>query len=118
MSMKSRSVKDIIESHLQNRKKGDIDRDIQENISPEIIILSNHGVFRGHQGVRHSSKILNQELPDAKFDYKKISIEEDYGFLEWSASSKNHKVEDGADSFVVRNEKIVFQSIHYQVKIK
>lgn len=43
-------------------------------------------------------------------------MEDGVGFLEWSATSPNgNYVNDGADSYVVRNDRIVAQTIHYTV---
>ena len=38
-----------------------------------------------------------------------------FAFLEWRASRAALKCEKGADSFVIRDGKICFQSIHYKV---
>lgn len=40
----------------------------------------------------------------------------DYAFLEWRGQSADIHVEDGADSFVIRDGRIVMQSIHYMVR--
>lgn len=62
--------------------------------------------------------LLNKELPDASFEYKKFLVEDEVGFLEWSGDSKKAKVEDGADSYVVRNGLIIAQTIYYTVTAK
>lgn len=36
-------------------------------------------------------------------------------FLEWSAMSPHAKVTDGADSYLIRNGRIIVQTIHYTV---
>ena len=56
-----------------------------------------------------------KSLPDEKIECFNKLIDGEFAFLEWRA--KNHSVEvtEGADSFVVRDGKIVFQSIHYKV---
>lgn len=38
-----------------------------------------------------------------------------FAFLEWTATETGAKVEDGADSFVIEDGKIVAQTIHYTV---
>lgn len=37
------------------------------------------------------------------------------GFLEWTAEADGGRVDDGADSYVIRNGRIVAQTIHYTV---
>jgi hypothetical protein len=36
-------------------------------------------------------------------------------FLEWSATSEQARVEDGADSFLIRHGRILMMTIHYTV---
>lgn len=36
-------------------------------------------------------------------------------FLEWTAASKKAIVEDGADSYLIRDGRIVAQTIHYTI---
>jgi hypothetical protein len=39
-----------------------------------------------------------------------------YAFLEWRGDAERVTVEDGADSFVIHDGRIVMQSIHYTVR--
>lgn len=109
----SRTPTDIIQDHLMKRLEGDIEADIRTNFSPEVIILSSYGVFRGHDGVRQSAAQLQRLMGDAVFAFNHTVIEKNFGFLEWSGRSKDKQVCDGADSFVIKDEKIVLQTIHY-----
>lgn len=36
------------------------------------------------------------------FEYKELQIEGNVGFLEWSANSKNSRIQNGADSYFVK----------------
>lgn len=80
------------------------------------MFLTGTGSFEGHDGVRKSAEELADFLGDAEFQYDHTSVHGNYAFLEWTATSKNKDVYDGADSFVIEGGKIVFQSIHYQVQ--
>jgi len=114
-----RTPSEIIESHLHKRLVGDLETDIKENFSNDIIILSSYGIYKGHQGIRASSAELNRLLgSDAVFEYKRVLIEGNYAFLEWQADSKDKIIKDGVDSFTIEKEKIVFQAIHYTVQEK
>jgi len=42
-------------------------------------------------------------------------VEGELGFLEWSARGSGAEVEDGADSYLIRDGRIVAQTIHYTV---
>ncbi len=58
----------------------------------------------------------NHEAPGAKFTYHRKLVEGDVGFLEWSRESEHAVIRDGADSYVIREGKIVAQTIHYRVE--
>lgn len=116
--MTVRSASEVINSHLKNRESGELEKDINDNISSDVVILSTYGTLKGHNGVRQSSAKLKELLGDVTYNYNKILIEGDYGYLEWSVDSEHVSVDDGADSFVVKEGKIVFQTAHYTVKKK
>ncbi len=107
-----------MESHLENRKQKRVDEDIEKNMSPDVVILSNHGNYMGKEGVKESSKVLQNLLGKGEYTYKEVQVEKDFAFLEWSGESKDKIIEDGADSFYIKDGKIVFQSVHYTVKPK
>lgn len=79
-------------------------------------MLTGSGVYRGHSGIRHLAKRLQEELPSVQFQYKTSLIEGEFAFLEWRARSPKADIEDGADSYWIREGRIVGQTIHYTVK--
>ena len=109
----TRSTTEVIHSHLAKRLAGDVEGDIKENFSEDVILLSCHGVFKGHEGIRESAAMLAEDVGDAVFAYNHTQIEDKYALLEWSASKGKNLVKDGADSFVVEDGKITFQTVHY-----
>lgn len=92
---------------------GDYEADIERNLSPDAVILSARGVHRGHGGAKELATLLRKELPEAPFRYGARVVEGEYAFLEWTASGGGCRVDDGTDSFVIRDGKIVAQTIHY-----
>jgi hypothetical protein len=71
------------------------------------VVLTARGVYRGHDGLQELACLLNEELPEAEIKYRTTLIEGDLAFLEWTAKSATAHVEDGADSFVIREGRIV-----------
>ncbi len=71
------------------------------------------GVHRGLDGIRACYRQLKRDLPNARYTYKVVIVEQDIGFLEWSADSDTYTVSDGADSYVIRDGYIRAQTIHY-----
>lgn len=98
---------------MTKRLNAQLEADIKNNFSPDVIVLSSFGTFRGHDGIRKSAAKLDRDLGSAKFVYNHTQIEGDYAFLEWSANKGEEIVCDGADSFVVKDGKIVLQTVHY-----
>jgi hypothetical protein len=110
-----RTTQEVFEDHLQKRLNGDLEADIQENFSPDVILLTGTGTFHGHRGVRQSAAELEKYLGGAKFAYTTKIVEGGYAFLEWRGRNGSKHVKDGADSFVIKDGKIVMQTIHYSV---
>ena len=49
------------------------------------------------------------------FEYPSKEVEGDYALLVWNAKSDNYHVDHGVDSFVIRDGRIVMQSIFYRL---
>lgn len=113
-----RKAKEVLEDHLNLSKSGTIEDDLKRNYAEDVLLLTTHGTYKGHEGLKKLMDMLNKELPSASFEYKNFLVEDEVGFLEWSGNSKKAKVEDGADSYVVRDGRIVAQTIHYTVTLK
>jgi hypothetical protein len=61
-------------------------------------------------------RLLDEQLPGGRWSYRTVLAEGEMGFLEWSAEADNGaRVEDGADSYLVRDGKIRIMTIHYTV---
>jgi ketosteroid isomerase-like protein len=112
----TRSAKEVLDDHLRESREGSVEADLARNYAEDVVVLSGRGIHRGHDGLRQLAEMLRKELPDSTFEYRTYLVEEEVGFLEWSGRSENAYVDDGADSYVIRDGKIVAQIIHYTVK--
>ena len=114
-TLSKRSTGEVFQDYLRKRDEDNFEGDLKLNYAPDVVMLTCSGIFRGHEGLRQSFQVLERSLPNAKIKSFNKLIEGEFAFLEWRA--KNHSVEarEGADSFVIRNGKIVYQSIHYKV---
>ena len=108
-----RSTREVIEHHLASRREGDLDRDLRENYADDVVLLSYEGVHRGHSGVRALAEILATYVDAGDYGSDGLVIDSDYALLRWSATGDRYIVHDGIDSFVVRDGRIVAQTIHY-----
>ncbi len=109
-----RTPRQVIEHHLGMRRLGDIEEDIRRNYSPRVVLLTCDGVLRGHDGVRRSARLLRERFPGHDYEQRDLQVEGEVGFLEWSGARDGLRIV-GADSYVVREGKIVAQTIHYRV---
>lgn len=115
LTLAVRSTQEVFEDHLSKRDENDLEGDLKYNFAPDVVLLTCTGVLRGHGGVRRSHKILMDSLPDASIECFNRLVDGEFAFLEWRAMSSSVEVREGADSFVIRDGKICFQSIHYKV---
>jgi|SRR5579884_1660173 len=111
-----RSPGEVLESHLKLREEKNLEKDLEENYDPDIVLLTMDGVFKNFKGVRESAKLLRAAVPQGVYHYKQKYVEGDMAFLVWTADSKKDHICDGADSYLIKNGKIVFQTIYYSVK--
>lgn len=112
----TRSATEVFEDHLRLAGSGDVEGDIAANYADDVVLLTGIGELRGHDGVRRSRSVLADDLPGGRFEYLTQLVAGDYAFLEWRGDADQVTVEDGADSFVIRDGRIVMQSIHYTVR--
>lgn len=119
MANTKRSPREVLDDHLAKARSGNsagVEDDLARNYSPDLVTLTGDGVYRGYDGMRQLARRLMQELPQARFQYRTLLVEGEIGFLEWSAESPAATVEDGADSYLIRDGRIVAQTIHYTVR--
>jgi hypothetical protein len=111
-----RTLRDVFDDHLRVSKDGTVEEDLARNYSPELVVLTGRGIFRGHDGMRQLAARLRHELPNVAFEYCTRLVDGEVAFLQWKAIADGARVEDGADSYVIRDGRIVVQTIHYTVQ--
>lgn len=114
----ARQTHEVFEDHLRKAKQGEIEADLEQNYSEDVKIFTRWGVFQGHAGARELAQRLEEELPNAQFIYDVELVDGEMAYLEWSGVGDDSMVTDGADSFLIRDGKIVAQTIHYTVEHK
>jgi hypothetical protein len=114
----TRSAAQVFESHLELRKRNDLETDLATNYAKDVLQLTCTGIYHGHDGVRASAQELGKCLPDGEYTYVKRLVEGEVAFLVWTGRSPAGHVCDGVDSFVIRDGRIVAQTIHYTVDHK
>ena len=111
-----RTTEQVLRDHLDRRCRNDLEGDLDANYSDDLVVLAKDGVFRGKDGIRRTAEILGENLPDADFSYDLLRVADEYGILSWSATAANGaRTCHGADSYVVRDGRIVAQTIQFEV---
>lgn len=121
-----RTAREVLDDHLNIANdwvdapfERILDEDLRRNVSEDIVLLMNRGVFRGHEGVRRLAWMLAEELPGHQaFQYTHVSADERVALLEWTYEDEQVRVRDGVDSYLIEDGKIVGQTIHYTVEAK
>lgn len=102
----------VLDEHLELSRSGD-EEDFLKSYREDSFIIMPDGLRRGLEEIRACFRILQQQLPNARYTYKARIVEQDVGLVEWSADSDISTVTDGADSYVIRDGYIRAQTIHY-----
>lgn len=97
-------------------RRGALEEDLRDNFAPDVVVLSGYGVHSGHDGMRHLAELFSRQLPDASYGYRTVLVDGELGFLEWTATGRQARIRDGADSYLIRDGRIVAQTIHYTVE--
>ena len=108
-----RSTEEVLHDHLELRRIGDLDTDLARNYAESSVLLCRYGVSEGHNAIRGSAQLLALQLPAVRFEYLACITHGESGFLEWRAESPDALIEDGADSYLIRDGLILVQTIHY-----
>lgn len=116
MRGEERTAWEVLDDHVDKAMSWTLEEDLVRNYAESLVVLTTEGVYRGYGGMRFLAERLKKELPDARFHYRTRLVEGEFAFLEWTAESPRAVVEDGADSYLIRDGYIVAQSIHYTVK--
>ena len=111
-----RTPTEVFEDHLQRQAERDLEGDLRENYDTACVLIASSGVYRGHEGVRAHCGHLYGRMPSARWRYDIKRVHGKYALLEWTAHDDGAAIEDGSDSFVIENGKIVAQTVHYTAR--
>ena len=115
--LRHRSSRDVLASHLRLRKAGDLERDLRENYSPHVVVLTARAVFRGHDGVRRSAhRLWGPVGGSGSYTYSHVLADDRMALLEWRGGDDRFRVRCGVDSYLIEDGWITAQTIHYRVE--
>jgi hypothetical protein len=97
-----RTAQDVLDDHLLTSLNGTLEDDLERNYADDVTIVSN--------------QLLRSQLPDCTFTYRMRIVDGETGLLSWTAESPAGMVEDGVDSYCIRDGRIQAQTIYYTVR--
>ncbi len=116
--MRERSTVEVFEDHLALAQEGELEADLIRNVATDIVLLTTYGVFRGYDGVRKAAALLEEQVGRTTYTYRSRLCHGEHAFLEWSAESDLGSIDDGADSYLIRDGRIQSMTIHYTVRAR
>ncbi len=113
------STKEVLDHHLKCFGAGDLSG-ILSDYAPGAVLFTPDGPLKGADAIRPLFQAMFVEFgkPGAVFDMKQQSIEDDYAYILWTAETADNVYEVGTDTFVVRDGKIVAQSLAAKITPK
>ncbi|MEE9252289.1 MAG: nuclear transport factor 2 family protein [Thermodesulfobacteriota bacterium] len=110
--MAETQTENVLMHHLGSFGAGDIEG-LLSDYTDDSIIITPDGVFRGLSKIKGLfEKFLSEIVPvGSDFVLSKKIIEDDIAYIVWSAESVNYKIPLGTDTFIVRDGKIVTQTV-------
>jgi hypothetical protein len=113
MTTTARTPEEVFAHHGQSLGAESLE-DIVADYSPDALLIVQCKVYRGLDGVRKVFTQLLKDVPQAKWELTTV-FADDVLYLEWQARSVGGHVDDGIDTFVFKDGKIVVQTVRYTV---
>jgi ketosteroid isomerase-like protein len=106
------SIQDVMARHGAAIREGDVDG-VLADYAEESVIMSPERAARGLAEIRDLFvDLFTNLIPPglSKLEATWTAIEGEYVFVVWKGESERHRFPIGTDTFVVRDDKIVFQT--------
>ena len=112
--MATRTPEEVFAHHGQALGAEDLE-DILADYTEDAILICQKKVYRGKDGARQVFTQLLGDVPQAQWELATV-FADDVLYLEWKATSKERKVEDGVDTFIFADGMIRVQTVVYTVQ--
>lgn len=112
-----RTPAEVFADHLALTQERRLDDDLRRNYGEDSVVITADDVFRGRHGIRRAALKRERDLDGAHFEYVARRVEGPVAYVEWAARVDNRVVvEDGVDTLVIHDGRVVAHTIHYTLK--
>lgn len=113
------STQNVFEHHLQCFGTANLDG-IMSDYSEDSVLLTPTGAFKGRAAIRafFEAGFVEFTKRGTTFNAKQSYVEGDCAFIAWDAETPDNRYEGAADTFVIRDDKIVVQTFSAKVTPK
>ncbi|EMA39176.1 nuclear transport factor 2 family protein [Halococcus hamelinensis] len=114
------TTEDVLDHHLEAFGDQDIEATMADYADDAVVIT--HGeVYRGREAIGdwfETELFTEFEKPDVTFTLNEKTVEGEYAYITWEADTPETDYEFATDTFVVRDGKIVAQTLGVQATSK
>jgi SnoaL-like domain len=111
-------TEETLQKHLQAFGSGDVDA-VMADYDETAVFIKQDGTLRGTDEIRSFFETLVADLPPGStLDVSEQIVEEEIAYIVWSGESEKVKIPFATDTFIVRDGKIVAQTLAAQMEKK
>jgi ketosteroid isomerase-like protein len=103
------SIESILEHHMEALVAGNIDEVMKDYADDAVLMTAGMGTAEGADALRTTFSMIPTEM-FAGFELTETIVSGDFGIVTWKADGLSF----GTDTFVVRDGKIVAQTVAFQ----
>ncbi len=113
------SAEAVFRHHLEAFGTGDVD-EILNDYTEDTVVIYDDRVARGLVEIREFFEHWLEALlpPGCRFDLEHLQATEDLVFITWTAESEKLVFELGTDTFLIRDGKILRQTVAAKIRRK
>jgi ketosteroid isomerase-like protein len=113
------TTQEVLDHHLGCFGAGDLDG-IMEDYADDCVLFTPNGPLNDLDAIRELFVGMIAEFgqPGTEFEMKLVSVVGEYAYILWSAETASNIYEIGTDTFIIRDDKIVGQSLAAKVTAK
>ena len=114
------STESVVDNHLQRFGAGDLPGLVADFSEQAVVILPDGVVLRGVEQINAWYEGLFAEFakPGASFHLNQKVIEGEIAYITWAAETADHIYEFATDTFVIRDGRILIQTIGLKATAK